>query len=882
MPENTNKVIQLQDNEGNDVSPVVNVGSIYDKNGQKIDNLLSYVVAGTDVPIPEVGDITNDLQDQVDQMVSTATSQIDAKLDAVDEALSGIDTAVDDKLSSGGLPINDVRTYPVREGEVIHAGDVVNVGKGVVSGTTYGDLAVGSIVQINENGSPVDYIVVHQGNPNTGIYDASCDGTWLLRKNVLPTSISYQDAESSCQYAYSDIAVFLESSFIPTLDNATSNIIKKVKIPYASYSSNPSQTGSNGFECKAFILGTRELGWGSVGNQDGAKLSYFSSGTGSAANEKRRASSNAGSGNVAYWTRTPSHGSLYVYYVTSTGGNESSTGLLESHYIRPCIIVDPDAISSDSVVYGNETAYHDIIQQDNVETVIHKYPVTKIALSPLNDTKCLLLTSSNSTAYTGIALIDLGDNFSSLKWQVATVESAGGVCLARLDDNRAIVGRIRYSISSDSGGNAFLRVCTASGNSVSLGTEVQVESSTGGTLDRGIYAMDIVPLDNDRVFVATCENSSGGNYTLLGLVYSISNDTLTRVSEERYSPMNYVRTPYISASKLSKNADGSDRICVCFTCGNDNDKGAAVVATVNTSGTISFGQSTVFETSAISGSGAAIDTIENGDDVIVAYTIANGLRVKVLSIDGTTITSNSHADVKTVTTNNIAIASNGESIILLYNDGNGKAVSLTRDGTTLTASNELQFNSSTTRAISTFYKGGHGFITAYSDDSNSQYSTITTLNVIGGKVCGSISDTSSDAIALSDGTGGQNIQLGFSGVCSCPDILKGALITSPGVTGYGVSDGWLQIKNAWERGFVYGHVTKYMDTLINIGFRPTFVLIAGGGPVVMYSDSMRSAGFTSGGSSSSQFTTTYTPNESGFTIHLGQLSPDTFDYIAFR
>ena len=160
MPENTNKVIQLQDNEGNDVSPVVNVGSIYDKNGQKIDNLLSYVVAGTDVPIPEVGDITDGLQDQVDQMVSTATSQvnemvstatsqIDAKLDAVDEALDGIDTAVDDKLSSGGLPINDVRTYPVREGEVIHAGDVVNVGKQLLSGSeqTYGDLPVGSTIQ---------------------------------------------------------------------------------------------------------------------------------------------------------------------------------------------------------------------------------------------------------------------------------------------------------------------------------------------------------------------------------------------------------------------------------------------------------------------------------------------------------------------------------------------------------------------------------------------------------------------------------------------------------------------------------------------------------------------------------------------------------------
>ena len=47
-----------------------------------------------------------------------------------------------------------------------------------------GDYAVGGIVKLNENGSPVDYLVVHQGLPSS-MYDASCDGTWLLRKNIV-------------------------------------------------------------------------------------------------------------------------------------------------------------------------------------------------------------------------------------------------------------------------------------------------------------------------------------------------------------------------------------------------------------------------------------------------------------------------------------------------------------------------------------------------------------------------------------------------------------------------------------------------------------------------------------------------------------------------
>ena len=53
----------------------------------------------------------------------------------------------------------------------------------VASGTPIGNVDVGDIVQLRENLVPVDYIVVHQGLPSS-MYDASCDGTWLLRKDI--------------------------------------------------------------------------------------------------------------------------------------------------------------------------------------------------------------------------------------------------------------------------------------------------------------------------------------------------------------------------------------------------------------------------------------------------------------------------------------------------------------------------------------------------------------------------------------------------------------------------------------------------------------------------------------------------------------------------
>lgn len=41
---------------------------------------------------------------------------------------------------------------------------------------TLGSVAVGSIVKIDENGFPVNYIVVHIGNPDVRLYGSSCDG----------------------------------------------------------------------------------------------------------------------------------------------------------------------------------------------------------------------------------------------------------------------------------------------------------------------------------------------------------------------------------------------------------------------------------------------------------------------------------------------------------------------------------------------------------------------------------------------------------------------------------------------------------------------------------------------------------------------------------
>ena len=47
------------------------------------------------------------------------------------------------------------------------------------------DLTIGSTVKLMEGGTAVDYLVVNQGIPsNSSLYDSSCNGTWLLRKDI--------------------------------------------------------------------------------------------------------------------------------------------------------------------------------------------------------------------------------------------------------------------------------------------------------------------------------------------------------------------------------------------------------------------------------------------------------------------------------------------------------------------------------------------------------------------------------------------------------------------------------------------------------------------------------------------------------------------------
>lgn len=217
-------------------------------------------------------------------------------------------------------------------------------------GTAISTLEVGTLVKVNENGAPVEYMIVNQGNPDASLYDASCDGCWLLRKDIAETRAW---DSSNNDYQNSDIHAYLNGDWTSRYEAGVLSQIKQVKIPYVdgTGSGGSVASGANGLSCKIFLLGGYELGWTTSDNsrfpRDGAKLSYFSSGTSSAAINKRIANYN---GNATYWwLRSPS--TVHINYVWDVGsnGNYYFSYCGNTYGVRPAFILPSTALVDDNL-----------------------------------------------------------------------------------------------------------------------------------------------------------------------------------------------------------------------------------------------------------------------------------------------------------------------------------------------------------------------------------------------------------------------------------------------------------------------------------------------------------------------------------------------------
>ena len=218
---------------------------------------------------------------------------------------------------------------------------------------------IGSIVKLKVNGTLRDFIVVHQGKPSA-IYDASCDGTWLLMKDCYEARQWHSSNVND--YASSTIHSYLNSTFLNLIDANIRNQIKQVKLPYragSGYGKSVS-SGANGLSAKIFLLSAEETSYKHdyMPTGEGAELAYFRGCVDNGADSKRIANLNGSA--AGWWLRSPycsSNGGATYALRVSTNGSWSYDGCSNAGYaIRPALILPSSLLVSDDGSVNTNTA----------------------------------------------------------------------------------------------------------------------------------------------------------------------------------------------------------------------------------------------------------------------------------------------------------------------------------------------------------------------------------------------------------------------------------------------------------------------------------------------------------------------------------------------
>ena len=220
---------------------------------------------------------------------------------------------------------------------------------------TLSSKAIGSTIKLKVNGSAKDFIVVHQGKPSS-VYDDSCNGTWLLMKDIYESRQWHSSITND--YANSTIHSYLNSTFLAMFDSNIQKAIKQVKLPYrkGSGTSTTVTSGSNGLSAKIFLLSATEtsFSFSYMPSGEGAELAYFKGCADNSSDSKRVAYLNGSATN--WWLRSPncnnSIGALCVDSSGDGGGNYCS----DSSGIRPALILPSTLLVSDDGTVSTNTA----------------------------------------------------------------------------------------------------------------------------------------------------------------------------------------------------------------------------------------------------------------------------------------------------------------------------------------------------------------------------------------------------------------------------------------------------------------------------------------------------------------------------------------------
>ena len=193
-------------------------------------------------------------------------------------------------------------------------------------------LSVGDSVYINVDGVSTEFLIVNIGNPDSSKYDESCNGIWLLAKDIFKKGRWNDASMSSKTFFKSSIKTYLNEDFIDMLADDIKSIVKEVTVP--DYDAIP---------VKVFLPSLHELGvevsyrYSSYGSPlqffDGKDRSY------------RTATYNGSS--LLWWTRDTVINSYFpngIACIDKRGDDSEETLTDSSIGVRPMFILQLNAL----------------------------------------------------------------------------------------------------------------------------------------------------------------------------------------------------------------------------------------------------------------------------------------------------------------------------------------------------------------------------------------------------------------------------------------------------------------------------------------------------------------------------------------------------------
>ena len=246
-------------------------------------------------------------------------------------------------------------SYGIKSGRTLIGGTGYDIKKGrtLIGGTGYdikfgvpvGELTVGTSVYMNVNGVRTEFIVVHQGNPDSKWYTAGGNGTWVLIKQVSKqlTADLPSDGWIIGDYQGCFLDTYANGEFLTSLDANIQSIIQQVTFKYICYNSSQNALKRETTR-KIMFPDLSDLGISvSESLRKHGGLAYFKN-----SNNSKRIATN-GSSNCPYFTcdfvRTGQN-TYYWYYITDSGDiDRTQEG---TNYARPLYVLPQDTLIDDN------------------------------------------------------------------------------------------------------------------------------------------------------------------------------------------------------------------------------------------------------------------------------------------------------------------------------------------------------------------------------------------------------------------------------------------------------------------------------------------------------------------------------------------------------